>query len=279
MPVTGIEAFHRPRSLEAVWRLLDEGGPSTRLVGGGTDLTIACPPEVRVLVDLAGAGLDRIETTPTAVRIGAMATLTDLLSDPVLSTLAGGIVGEMLPEVGSPLLRNAATIGGHLARGHLSDVIPVLVALGAEVTVYDGREHRMALEDYYRTGSNTAPHVLVAVTVPRTATAGAFRRLSRTRYDYALVTAACRVDRHGAEVGAARIVVGASSRVAGRIPAAEAVLVGTAMEEDVLAEAAGAVADLVEPAGDRAASREYRRHLAEVLVLRCLRATKERAGW
>lgn len=279
MPVSTIEAFHRPRSLEAAWRLLDEGGPSTRLVGGGTDLTVACPPEVRVLVDLAGAGLDHVDVTPTSVRIGSMVTLTSLLDNPAVAGLAGGVIGEMLPEVGSPLLRNAATIGGHLARGRLSDIVPVFVALDAEVTVYDGREHRMTLEDYYRTGSNTATHILLGVSLPRGHDAAAFRRFSRTRYDYALVTAACRVERSGDVVDSARIVVGTSAAPAARIPGAEALVAGTAMEDDVLADAAAAVADLVDPVGDRDASRAYRRHLAGVLALRCLRTTRERAGW
>lgn len=279
MPVSQIEAFDRPYSLEQVWRLLDEGGPSARLVGGGTDLAIACPPEVRVLVDLAGVGLDRIQTTPETVQVGAMATLTAMLEHEVLSRLAGGVLSEMLPEVGSPLLRNVATIGGHLARGHLSDVIPVLVALDAAVVVYDGREHRMSLEDYYRRRSNEAPHILTTLLVPTFATAAAFLRFSRTRYDYALVNVACRVDRQGPAVSAARVVAGMSSAPASRIFAAEAALVGTAMEDQVLAEAAEAVADLVEPESDRAASREYRRHLAEVLTRRCLATARGRAGW
>ncbi len=279
MPVTQIEAFHRPRSLEQVWRLLDEGGPSTRLVGGGTDLTIACPSEVRILVDLAGLGLDRIQATPETVHVGAMATLTALLEHDALSRLAGGVLGEMLPEVGSPLLRNVATIGGHLARGHLSDIIPVLVALDAAVVVYDGREHRLSLEDYYRRRSNETPHILTALMIPTGATAAAFRRFSRTRYDYALVNVACRVDRQGPTVRTARVVVGMSSAPAARILAAEAGLVGTAMEDRVIAEAAEAVADLVEPESDRAASREYRRHLAEVLTRRCLATARGRAGW
>ena len=59
-----IQAFHRPRTVERVWQLLEEGGPSVRLVGGGTDLAIRCPPEVHALAHrinerLGNAGRNR----------------------------------------------------------------------------------------------------------------------------------------------------------------------------------------------------------------------------
>ena len=88
--------------------------------------------------------------------IGATATLTDMLEHPGLAAHLDGVVAKMLGGVGSPLLRNAATIGGHLARGRYSDVVPVLLALDATITVFDGSEQIMPLAAYYAEGRRRA---------------------------------------------------------------------------------------------------------------------------
>ncbi len=46
MPVLQISSFRRPRSLEEEWVMLEVEGPSARVVGGGTDLTILCTKDV-----------------------------------------------------------------------------------------------------------------------------------------------------------------------------------------------------------------------------------------
>lgn len=279
MPVSQIRAFHRPDRIAQVWHLLQEG-PQVRLVGGGTDLAIRCPPEVRVLVDLAHLGLDRIETRQDGtVAIGSMATLTDMMEHAGLSALASGVIPEMLVHVGSPLLRNAATVGGHLARGWLSDVIPVLLALDAEVELYAGESRRMSLADYFETGTNREPHVLTAALIPPRPdrSAAAFLRFSRSAFDHALVTTACRVDPDGHRAGEVRVVLGTGAGVAGRLPEAESLLAGTALDDEVIVRAASVAAG-VEPHGSWIASAEYRAEIAVVLVERCLTEVRRRMG-
>jgi CO/xanthine dehydrogenase FAD-binding subunit len=276
-----IEAFHRPRSIERVWQLLEEGGPSIRLVGGGTDLAIRCPPEVQALVDMTGLGLDRIVGSGDGtIRVGAMATLTKLLEHPLTSEHAGGVMTEMLVHVGSPLLRNAATIGGHLARGRLSDVVPVCLALDAGVVVYDGEYHSMELDSYYRRLAHRAPHVLTEVTFPplpaRSATS--FLRFSRSAFDHALVNVACRADMEDGIVSRARVAVGASFGPASLMPGAESLLVGSSLDDEVIDEAASTVALVVDVDPTWMVGDDYRRHLAETLVRRSLNHVRHRLG-
>ncbi len=279
MPVSQIRAFHRPDRIAQVWHLLQEG-PQVRLVGGGTDLAIRCPAEVTVLVDLAHLGLDQIETRPDGtIAVGAMATLTDVLEHPGLAAMASGVIPEMMVHVGSPLLRNAATVGGHLSRGWLSDVIPVFLALDAEVELYTGEHRRMSLHEYFDSGANRRPHVLTAALVPpgTEGAAAAFLRFSRSAFDHALVTAACRIDPDGDRSGAVRVVLGTGAGVAERLPEAEAILEGAVLDDERIRRAA-AVAASVEPHGTWVASAEYRADLAVVLVERCLTAVRGRMG-
>ncbi len=281
MNVPSILAFHRPLTIERVWQLLEEGGSSIRLVGGGTDLAIHCPPDVRALVDLAGLKLDRIFMGDDgAIHIGAMATLTALLEHPMTAQHSGGVIAEMLAHVGSPLLRNAATIGGHLARGRLSDVVPVCLALDADVVVYDGAHHRMRLDAYYRRLAHRSPHLLTELVLPTLPppSAAAFVRFSRSAYDHALVAVATRVDLVDGAVRSARVAVGARYGPASLIPGAEAVLVGSVLDDEAIEEAAGVVEDVVEVDPSWMASAEYRRHVAAILVGRSLVDVRGRLG-
>jgi CO/xanthine dehydrogenase FAD-binding subunit len=164
--VNHITDFHRPEDVETAWALLRDGGETVRLLGGGTDLVVSCPPEVRELVDLAHAGLaDMTVEADGGLRLGAMATFTDLLEHPAVRAHATGVVAEMLGQVGSVLHRNSATLGGHLARGRMSDVIPVLVALDATVVTYDGEDHELPLPDYL--AASRALHVVTSRPAPR----------------------------------------------------------------------------------------------------------------
>ncbi len=281
MSVPSIQAFHRPLTIERVWQLLEEGGSSIRLVGGGTDLSIHCPPDVRALVDLAGLGLDKIFTGDDgAIHVGAMTTLTAVLEHPMTARHAGGIIADMLAHVGSPLLRNVATIGGHLARGRLSDVVPVCLALDTDVVVYDGAHHRMRLDAYYRRLAHRSPHLVTEIVLPPLPprSAASFVRFSRSAYDHALVAVATRVDIVDRTVESARVAVGARYGPASLIPGAEAVLVGSALDDEAIEEAAGVVGDVVEVDSSWMASAEYRRHVAATLVRRSLVDVRGRLG-
>ncbi len=63
-----------------------------------------------------------------------------------------------------------------------------------------------------------------------------------------------------------------------RMTEAEALLAGTAFDDDAIDAAAHAVHDAVEPMSDLHASADYRRHLARALTRRVLTTAWQRAG-
>jgi CO/xanthine dehydrogenase FAD-binding subunit len=279
MPTDQITGFHRPDDLASVWALLRDGDASVRLLGGGTDLVVACPAEVHTLVDLADAGLgDIVAGDDGSLRLGAMATFTELLEHPAVRSHGTGVLAEMLGQVGSVLHRNSATLGGHLARGRMSDVIPVLVALDATVVSYTGEDHELPLPDYL--AEDQGPHVVREVRLPGlpARSGAAFLRFSRTSFDHAILNGCCRVDLEGSEVIGARVVIGETAVLGRRLVAAETALVGGALDPDRIEAAAQAAQQTVETRGDWVASAEYRRHLAGITVRRCLTAAAERLG-
>ena len=277
MTVTQIQQYHRPSSVDAAWHLVERADGAARLLGGGTDLVVRCPPEVSTLVDLADAGLRYVESTADGgLRLGAMSTFTDLLEHPAVVTHTTGVVGEMLAQVGSVLHRNSATIGGHVVRRRLSDVLPVLLALDATVLLYAGTERELRIDEYL--AGDLGPHVVIEVRIPPRVegSAAAFTRVARTAFDHALVNGCCRVDIHDGVIAVARVVVGESSAIGRRLAPVEEVLVGASLTPSTIDTAVAATRAAVDLHGDWIASAEYRQHLAGVVTQRCLRAVADR---
>lgn len=265
-----ITDYLRPTSISEAFETLTELGPAGRLVGGGTELAIHPPADVSTLIDLSAAGLRFIEADETFIHVGATSTLTDMLEYARCATSWSGVVHTMLRQVASPLHRNAATIGGHLARGRLSDVVPTLMAVDATVLFFDGEHRSVPIVDFYADNLKRNTIVVTGVRIPLDDGEAAFRKFARTTYDLATLNTAVGIRRTGEEVTWARIVVGERPTLGMPLPEASELLVGKPLTSDSIARASQVARDTVDVRSDPRGSAEYRRHLAEVLVRRCL---------
>lgn len=268
-----IKEYHRPSTLEEAWAHVSSGDRSMRILSGGTDLTISAPPEVETLIDVSRVLDDAIERElDGSIRIGAMATFTQLLLSEPLADHATGVVPEMLWDLGNPLLRNISTIGGHLARGKLSDVVPVMVALDASVRLYRGDSQVVPLQRYYDDSMHSSPHLLTDLILPAVSarSAAAFLRFARTSFDFPMLNICCRIDLGGRLVSEARIVCGATPLRSQRATGAESWIREHGLEPRAIATAARRAKDEIRTRDGWVASAEYRSHLVEVLTERCL---------
>jgi carbon-monoxide dehydrogenase medium subunit len=277
LSVLTIQQHVRPASIEEAFSAI---GPTARPVGGGTDLMLHPPPEVTTLVDLADLALDFIEESPGGFRVGAMATMTEMLEHRGLAAHLGGLLPEMLVHVGSALLRNIATVGGHIARGRLSDVVPALLVADASICWYDGDHHEAPLADYMADEVHRVPMLITEVDIPRTTglTAGAFVKFSRVFYDISMLNAACSLGVEDGAIAVARIAVGETPKVGALVPSAAEILIGEAPSETVFAAAAAVARETVETGDDGRAGAEYRTQLVGVGVKRALAAAADRLG-
>jgi CO/xanthine dehydrogenase FAD-binding subunit len=274
-----ITGYLRPGSLEEAWELMGAANGSIRLLAGGTDLTISTPREVTTLLDVAGCLDHTIESgADGSIRIGGMATLTTLLESPALGDHASGVMSEMLAEVGNPLLRNLSSIGGHVARGKLSDVVPVLIALDARIGIYRGDSERFPLSRYYGERLHRTPHLVTDLVLPRLPdhTAAAFLRFARTSFDFPMLNVCCRATRDGPMVEDVRIVCGATPVLAQRAQGAESWIREHGIGAAAIATAARHAREEIETGTGWVASAEYRSHLVEVLTARCLTVVSTR---
>ena len=279
MQLTHLRSYVRPTDLDSAIELLCNGGRGTRLMAAGTDLVLSGSDEITGLVDLGGLGLAYVEERDGAIAIGAMTTLTELLEHPVAATYLDGVIPEMLRRVGSPLLRNVATVGGNLARKQpWSDVIPVFRALGASITLFDGDEWSGSIDDLYTEATHLTGTILTEVVLPRqpAGTAAAFWKFTRSAVDVATLNCAALIQSEEDTCIRARIFVGASPRLAAAVPSAEAALVGTDLFAADIVAAARTAADEVPTGDDLRATAAYRTRLVSVGVTRCLESAKRR---
>ena len=104
-----------------------------------------------------------------------------------------------------------------------------------------------------------------------------FAEVARRRGDFALAAVAVTLTVVAGAIAQARIALTGVGPTALRAVAAEALLIGHALEPDLTSRAIGGIRAAIEPETDLHASADYRRHLAGVLTGRALAAAWRRA--
>jgi aerobic carbon-monoxide dehydrogenase medium subunit len=209
--------------------------------------------------------------------VGSTLPLRALELDPhVRSRLPG--LWEAIQDVGSPALRNRATMGGNLGRGSpASDLIPILLALEARVRIIGPsgmREHPvdMVLQESRR--STLGPAELIeSVILPASAPSTYLWQRVQPVNDISQVGVATAFRPEGPHW---RIALGGLQPRARRLSEAEAVLRSarpTNLEMELAAQEAARRAEFV---SDKRATESYRRRLVSVLVRRAIQTTMDR---
>jgi carbon-monoxide dehydrogenase medium subunit len=277
-------AYHTPATLADAIALMQADLAHSRYLAGGTDLYLALEhqlAEVHTVIDLKGiAGLDGVGVGPgTAWRIGALTCMAELERHPDLRRHFPALC-DAAAVVGGPPIRNRATLGGNLCNASpAADTATPLLALGATVAVADAAgERTLPVAELWRgpRATTLAPGaVLTAIGLPAPPprSGNAFRRLTRTAMDIALVNAAARVALD--EDGRAESVVVALGAVAPTVilvAGLESTLAGALLDEDALDEVRSQAEAAARPIDDVRASAAYRSEMAGVLAARAVQA-------
>lgn len=266
--------LHRPRSLDEALALLAEH-PEVAPVAGGTDLLVKLGHRraerpmlsLRRIPELCGTSREG-----DLFRIGAAATLSELLADPFVQAKLPDLACA-LRWIGSVQIRNVATLGGNLCNASpAADGAPPLLCLGARVELRSVRGRReLALEDFFEGPGATAraPDELLSailVPVPPDGERAVFLRKARVRMDIATVNLALRARLEAGRLRAVRLAAGAVAPTPQRLTRAAAALEGKGPE--AVPAAAEAAAAEIAPIDDLRASAWYRRRLIRVFVER-----------
>ncbi len=273
--------YLRPHTLSEAMAAL-QAEPDLRVIAGGTDVYPslgAASPRARLL-DITGlADLRGIQAGPQGLRIGALASWTDVQR----ADLAPGYAAlqQAGREVGSVQIQNAGTVAGNLVNASpAADGTVALMALDAMVEVAGPEgDRRVPLADFV-TGVRRvalAPGELVtALHLPPAPGRSAFLKLGARKYlviSIAMVAAHVECGADGA-ITRASVAVGSCSPVARRLPALEAALVGARVGELPAVVRAEMIEGLA-PISDVRAGADYRADAVPVLIRRALAAAME----
>src|SRR5438105_407816 len=272
-------AYARATSVANALELLAAHGDKARVLSGGQSLIPAMnlrliAPEL--IVDIGElAELRGIDVKGETLVIGALTRHADLLKSSHIVKCAP-LLKAAVAHVAHPAIRNRGTIGGSLAQADPASELPAcMLALGATIVVRGpGGERRFAAEEFF-TGiyeTKLGPRdLLVAIEVPvaRKGSAHFFQEFARRHGDYAIAGLAAQAVLQGdgfADLRLGYFAVGDRPALA----RAAAKLTGVAVTPALLAEASAALSDELDPHEDQQATPAMRRHLAKVLLARCV---------
>jgi carbon-monoxide dehydrogenase medium subunit len=272
-------AYARATSVGNALELLHEHGDRAKVLSGGQSLMPAMnlrliSPEL--IVDIGElAELRGIAVTGDVIRIGALTRHVDLARSDEIAAHAP-LLAQAIAHVAHPAIRNRGTLGGSLAHADPASELPAcMLALDAAIIVRgQAGERRVAAGDFFTGIYETAlspEELLVAVELPvaRKNSSHFFHEFARRHGDYAIVGLAAQAMVQGdafADLRLAFFAVGDKPVLA----VAAKKLVGMAITPALLSDACTALGAELDPHDDQQASASMRRHLAKVLLVRCV---------
>ena len=276
--------YHEPTGLDEACEILAELKQRAKPLAGGTDLIVnmkkrLISPEVLVSIEWIEE-LNEVDRLDGQFRIGACLRVSDMLENSIIAdrfralTVAGS-------NLGTPLIRNLATIGGNIVSARpAADLPPPLMAYGADVVLKSKEGERVIPLDEFFTGPGETviePHEIlkeIIIPSPPENSGSAYIKLGlRKALEISIVNIAVFIslDESDGAISSARIVMGAVGPVPLRSPSAEEVLIGERPSDKLFEEAGRLASEDSKPIDDFRASAGYRREMVRVLTKRALK--------
>ncbi|WP_376795851.1 FAD binding domain-containing protein [Thermogemmatispora sp.] len=302
--------YHWVEDVDDALILLSRPDIKTVPLAGGTHLLSQNDESIQAVVDLRDLGLAYILEDQRGIRIGSMTTLQSMAEAPLLKSFLGGLLAQAAHySAPSPLIRNAATLGGTLALGPAAqaDLLTALAVVDAEIVLRSGQKTQVDLRggtperpglalsgvtykgkqerrvSYHRLLLERRPQELiieVQIAPPGRGWGTALQRVGRSAVDVALITAAALVEVENGRYRSVRLALGGANLEPQRLTAIERQLEGQPVQDlRLLASAIQAgLADFRPPADFRASS-GYRRVCGANLAYRALEEAANIARW
>lgn len=282
--------YYEPQNMQEACRLIAKLKADAQIVAGGTDLLVNMKNKKispKYLVSLAGIrGLTGIEQKKKVFSIGSHVIVSAIKESTDIKSYFPAL-NEAASVLGSPLVRNRATVGGNIVTARpAADLIPPLMAYEAKLVLASkGKERRMSLEDFLVGPGQTKikpTEILtkILLTAPPSYTGGSYMKLMHRRsLEIAIVAVASRItlNKPDGVIKTAKIILSAVAPTAVHAISAEKVLIGEKPSEALFAKAAALAMKDCKPITDIRGGKEYRHAMVEVLTKRTLTAALKRA--
>jgi CO/xanthine dehydrogenase FAD-binding subunit len=273
-----IKEYFRPTTLRETFDLLTCHSGSAKILAGGTDLLIQqaleSSPEI-VLISLRDLEeLRQIkETGEGDLFVGAMVKHAEVAQSPLVNQYFPALA-KASHWVGSPSIRNLATIGGNICNASPSaDTAPPLLGYDAKaIIVSPSGEKAIHIEDFFTGPSTTVlkrGEVLKGfLLTPKPGWISAYEKLGlRKAMEIAIVNVcvSLEMDEHKRCSGI-RIALGAVAPTPIRAKKPESILKDKRVTPELIQKCAEAAVEETKPISDIRASADYRKKMVHFLV-------------
>ncbi|MDX2446361.1 MAG: xanthine dehydrogenase family protein subunit M [Desulfobacterales bacterium] len=275
--------FHEPKTEEEACQILTEYGEKAKPIAGGTDLVVnmkkkLLSPEHVVSLSRIGS-LKGLEKENGFVKIGACFTVADMIEAKDIKENVSALSASA-GALGSPLVRNLATVGGNIGSARpAADLPPSLMAYGATLILKSSHgERNVGIDNFFKGPGATACGVdefiseIQVQTPPAGAGAGYLNLGARKAQDCNIVNVASFIALDGSGViETARVILGCVGPIQVRARAAEKILVGEKPAQTLFEKAAEATKTDCLPITDFRGSGGYKLAMVGVLTQRTLK--------
>jgi len=265
--VLRIDGVYRPKTLPEALDVFTEN-PRLRPILGGTDVLVQLTDSGKhaSLLDLSLlAELKGIRRDGQYLWIGSAETHTAISESPLIMECAP-LVAKSSSIMGSPAIRNRATIGGNVANASpVAESLPTLIAHGAEIVLISPSGKRtMPVVDFHLGPGKSAigdSEIITGFSIPVVSEnfVGFYERLgSRAAVSIAKVGVALAANMYGNRFSEVRIALSAVAPRVIRSPKTERLLETHPLERNLIEEATPVLIAECTPITDFRSTREYR---------------------
>lgn len=268
------------RTLDEALAAKADYGDEARFLAGGQSLVptmnfrMATPAvliDINPLSELSGVKENGV------TRIGALTRYRMLEADPVIAKRQP-IIGEALPHIAHPQIRNRGTLGGNLSHADPASEMPaIMLALNATLYLRSATANRqVAARDFFVGALETAiepDEMLIEIGLPHLPahTGACFMEVARRQGDFAIAGIAAVVTRDASGMCShARLAFCGVAEKPFHADEAAQSLIGSNLDEGAIKQASALAMAALDPPGNTHADPSYQRHIAGVLTRRAL---------
>jgi len=285
--------FHEPATLAEACEIMAQYGVKAKVIAGGTDLMVNMKKKLvspeRLVSICKIPELKKLDSSSAMLKLGSCFTIADTAASAEIAKTWGAICSGA-KNLGSPLVRNRATVGGNIGTARpAADMPPPLMAYSARVVLSRKSGQRVvSLDNFFRGPGFTeiAPDEILSeiqVDEPPPYSGCSYMNVGiRSSCDCNIVNVASFVtlDGPGGSIKNARIVMGCVGPTHLRAPSAERTLIGEKPSEVLYERAADAIVACVPgvetmdctPIDDFRGSAEYKTDMVRLLIRKTVAA-------
>lgn len=273
--------YFKPKSTDDIIEIIKIFGESAEFLAGGTDLLLSIKrgeKKPSALIDISGiTKFHNLEVKDGQLHIGSMITFATLASSPLVKKYAPAL-NEAAINMGSPQIRNMATIGGNISTASpAGDSLPALVAHNAFIVIsIDNEINKLPIEDYLKLHQQWMKRksIINEVVIPcgNYSVKGSFIKLGRRNsLSIARINAACVVKRDDYDVvREINLILGAVGDTPVKITEVDILKTSKIPSQDTFFQVADAATDVVRRSIPGRASLPYKERAVKGVVMELL---------